>query len=248
MEGRWDAHPIDFISHLNLQDRQALHHIGTKRYFRKEEMVFHVGASSGEVFLLRTGRVKIFELSKEGKEVILWFCFPGELFGLSELCQRKDRDVNAQACSAVEVLAIKNTDFQRYIKQHAHLALRVIELLGYRLRELSDVLMNLASDDVTCRVVKLLTRLCSRYGKLVGDEILLDIALTHQEMADMIGTSRQSVTTVLSMLRKKGVLKMQQRFICLQDIAWIEAVAGKMLYPGMSGMGMSAMQTMRNTA
>jgi CRP/FNR family cyclic AMP-dependent transcriptional regulator len=243
MEGCWDSHPIDFFSNLSLQDRQALQHLGTKRYFRKDEMVFHAGANSGEVFLLLAGRVKIFELSKEGKEVILWFCFPSELFGLSEMCQRNDGDVNAQACSLVEVLAIKNTDFQRYIRQHAHLALRVIELLGYRLRELSDVLLNLASDDVTCRVVKLLTRLCSRYGKLIGDEILLDIALTHQEMADMIGTSRQSVTTVLSMLRKKGVLKMQQRFIYLKDIAWIEAVAGKVLYPSVSGM-----QAMRNTA
>ena len=144
---------------MNLQERQGLYHLGSKRVYRKDDLVFQGGAASDEVFVLLDGRIKIFELSKEGKEVILWFCFPGELFGVSEVFQKRIREVNAQACSQVEVLAIKNTDFQRYIKQHAHLALQVIGLLSYRLRELSDVVLNLVSDDVTCRVIKLLKRL-----------------------------------------------------------------------------------------
>jgi CRP/FNR family transcriptional regulator len=245
MEGCWYTNPTDFVSNLSLQDRQGLYHLGNKRCYRRDEMVFHVGSSSDEVFVLLDGRVKVFELSKEGKEVILWFCFPGELFGLSEVFQCSGREVNAQACGQVEVLAIKKPDFERYIKQHTHLAMQVIELLGYRLRELSDVLLNLASEDVTSRVIKLLTRLCSRYGKSDGNHVLLDIALTHQEMADMIGTSRQTVTTVLSTLRKKGILKMEQRSIYLQDMDWIESIAGKLSYPRPSS---ASVQLMKNTA
>jgi len=245
MEGSWYTHPTDFVSNMSLQERQGLYHLGNLRYYRRGEMVFNVGSSSNEVYILLDGRVKVFELSEEGKEVILWFCFPGELFGLSEVFQCSGREVNAQACSSVEVLTIKKMDFERYLTQHSHLAMHVIELLGYRLRELSDVLLNMASDDVTSRVIKLLTRLCSRYGKPADDYILLDIALTHQEMADMIGTSRQTVTSVLSMLRKKGVLKMQQRSICLQDLSWIERIAGKISYPHYSS---PHIQIMRNTA
>jgi CRP/FNR family transcriptional regulator len=245
MEGCWFNHSTDFISNLSLQDRQGLYHLGNKRCYRKDEMVFHVGASSDEVFVLLHGRVKVFELSKEGREVILWFCFPGELFGLSEVFQRSGREVNAQACSQVEVLCIKKTDFERYIKQHGHLAMQVIELLSYRLRELSDVLLNLASEDVASRVIKLLRRLCSRYGKPNGNQVLLDIAITHQEMADMIGASRQTVTSVLSTLRKQGIVKMEQRCIYLQDITWIENIAGKLSYPRPSS---ASVQLMRNTA
>ncbi|WP_455212152.1 Crp/Fnr family transcriptional regulator [Kaarinaea lacus] len=245
MEGSWITHPTDFISNMSLQDRQGLYHLGKVHYYRRGEMVFHMGSSSNEVYILLDGRVKVYELSEEGKEVILWFCFPGELFGLSEVFQCSGREVNAQACSQVEVLTIKKADFERYIKQHSHLAMHVIELLGYRLRELSDVLLDIASDDVTSRVIKLLTRLCSRYGKPEDKHILLDIALTHQEMADMIGTSRQTVTSVLSMLRKKGVLKMQQRSIYLQDLPWIERVAGKISYPRYST---PHVQIVRNTA
>lgn len=231
MEGCWYAHPTDFLARLNLQDRQALYRLGSKRLFDKDAMVFHAGGSSDEVYVLLDGRVKVYELSKDGKEVILWFCFPGEVFGLAELYGGREREVNAQACSNVEVLAIKTIDLKRYIVQHPQMAMHVIELLGRRLRDLSGMLLNFASDDVTSRLVKLLTRLCSRYGKPLANGILLDIALTHQEMADMIGTSRQTVTSVLSVLRKNGVLKMEQRSIFLQDLQWIEHITGETPIP-----------------
>ena len=231
MDRGWHSSPTNFLANLNLQDRQDFFRLGNIRSYRRDELIFQEGSSSDEIFLLLEGRVKVFELSKEGREMILWFCFPGELFGLAEVMQKNGREVSAQASKSVEVLAIKTLDFQRYIKQHSQLALRVIELLGYRLRELSDVLLDLASDDVTSRVIKLLTRLCSRYGKRIGNDILLDIALTHQEMADMIGASRQTVTSVLSALRKQGVLKMQQRLIYIQDTSWLEKIVGKLSYP-----------------
>lgn len=245
MEDFWYAQPTNFFSRLNRHDKQTLLNVGIRRRFAKDEMVFHAGSPSDDVYILLDGRVKVFELSKEGKEVILWFCFPGELFGLSEILRRGAREVNAQACSHVDVLSIKCNDFEKYIQQHPHLALQVIELLSYRLRELSDVLLNLASDDVTSRVIKLITRLSARYGKPLGDGVHLDIALTHQEMADMIGTSRQTVTTVLGMLRKKGILRMEQRTIYIQDTQWIENAVGKSSLPVSSSATINAM---RNTA
>jgi CRP-like cAMP-binding protein len=88
-------------------------------------------------------------------------------------------------------------------------AMLVIDLLSCRLRTLGEMLLNLTSDDVTSRVIKLLTRLSARYGKPMNRFTRLDIALTHQEMADMIGTSRQTVTSVLGELRRKGLLRIE---------------------------------------
>jgi len=226
MDDNWYTHPTDFLSALNGQDWQVFNHLGSKRFYLKDEMVFNVGSSSDEVFILLQGRVKIFELSMEGKEVILWFCFPGELFGLSELFIGGGRQVNAQACSKVEILAVKIHDFERYLRQNSRLAISAIQVLGYRLRQLSNALLNLTSDDVTVRVLKLLMRLSSRYGKPCKKGVLLDIALTHQEMADMVGSSRQTVTTVLSSLRKKKIITMEQRFIFILNTHWIERVTG----------------------
>lgn len=207
----------DFLNCLSTPDRDKLFEIGSKKSYSKDDMLFHVGSKSDDVYILLDGRVKIYELSSEGKEVILWFCFSGEIFGLAEVIRREHREVNALACSPVEVLSIKHEDFQHYLRTHPDVSQVVIELLSGRLRELGDVLLNLASDDVTSRVIKLITRLGARYGKPYQKGVFLDIPLTHQEMADMIGTSRQTVTTVLGNLKKQGVLRTEQRNIYIQN-------------------------------
>ncbi|MDH5326361.1 MAG: Crp/Fnr family transcriptional regulator [Gammaproteobacteria bacterium] len=217
----------DFFSSIGNKGSSDLLAIGVKRLFRKDEMIFHVGSSSDDVYILLNGRVKVFELSQEGKEVILWFCFPGELFGLSEVMRRDHRLVNALACCPVEVLAIKQADFEQYLYANPASAMQVIELLSSRLRELGDVLLHLASDDVTSRVVKLIARLANRYGTCNSKGIRLDIPLTHQEMADMIGASRQTVTTVLGALKKQGLLRTEQRTIYIENLQWIESFANK---------------------
>lgn len=214
----------DFFNSLMGLEQSHLLQIGNKRNFLKDEMVFHSGARSDDVFILLEGRVKIFELSSDGREVILWFCFAGELFGLAEVLRHIPRAVNAQACSAVELLVVRQQDFEGFLRKFPDAALNVIELLSGRLRELGDVLLNLASDDVMSRVVKLLTRLAARYGKIRADCVYLDIPLTHQEMADMIGTSRQTVTTVLGALRKKGALRTERHTVVIQNATWIEAI------------------------
>ena len=214
----------DFLNSLSQQDRAELFALGCKKSFAKDEMIFHVGSSSDDVFILLDGRVKIYELSAEGKEVILWFCFSGEIFGLAEVLRREDREVNALSCSSAEVLSIKRSDFQSFLRTHPDVSQLVIELLSGRLRELGDVLLNLASDDVTSRVIKLITRLGARYGKPNGEGVFLDIPLTHQEMADMIGTSRQTVTTVLGNLKKQGVLRTEQRTIYIQNAQFFESM------------------------
>jgi CRP/FNR family transcriptional regulator len=231
MDDLHSLYPFDFFSGLNHQQQRALLQISTKRVIAKDEMIFTLGSPSNEIFILLDGRVKVFELSKEGKEVILWFCFQGELFGMAEVMNRGYREVNAQAGTEVTVLAIKSQEFERFLNKHTDLAMQVIRILSYRLRELGDVLLNLASDDVTSRVVKLLSRLTTRYGRATDNGWFLDIALTHQEMADMIGTSRQTVTTILGNLKRQGVLRTQQRYIVIEDIQWVEETAGRLSTP-----------------
>ena len=216
--------PADFYYNLSQNDKLDLQRIGVRRSYKREQLVFQTGKTSDEVYVLLEGRVKIYELSCEGREVILWFCFPGELFGLSEVMRIGVREVNAQACGNCEVLTVQKDDFERFIMSRPAAARGVIDVLSCRLRELSNVLLNLASDDVSSRVIKLITRLGARYGAIMDDNVYLDIPITHQEMADMIGTSRQTVTTVLGDLRRKGILRIEQRNICIQDPEWVEAI------------------------
>ena len=217
MEQLWYTQQTDYFSQLNEKDRADLLQLGRTRKFRKHELIFQAGSPGDNVYLLTYGRAKIYQFSPTGKEVILWFCFTGEMFGMAEVCRRSQREVYARACSDTEVIKISQQTFKDFLSSHSEAAMLAIDLLSCRMRILGDMLLNLASDDVMSRLIKLLTRLSSRYGKFNGDYIKLDIPLTHQEIADMIGASRQTVSSSISELKKQGYLDTENHCIHIKD-------------------------------
>ncbi len=221
----WYVRPPDFFSQVGQNNQNQLLSLGETRHYRKGETIFHAGSPGEYVYILLEGRVKIYQLSSVGREVILWFCFPGELFGLAEILRSGRREVFAQSCCDSEILVIGQNAFAHFLQQSPQASTSVIDLLSCRLRELGNVHLNVAADNVTSRVVKLITRLAARYGKRIHSDIYLDIPITHQEMADMIGTSRQTVTEVLGDLRRKGILRVENRAIYIQNLTWLEHAA-----------------------
>lgn len=204
---------IDLLASLPETDRAELLQIGQTHPFRKSEFIFRAGDATHHVYLLLRGRVKIYQPSSVGKEVILWFCFGGELFGLAEAARGGERVVSAQACDDAEVLSIRQEQFTSFLAQHPHSALMIVQVLSCRLRVLGDVVINLISDDVHTRVLKMLLQLGARCGIPHAQGLRLNITLTHQEIADMIGTTRQTVTTILGQLEREGMIRIEHHVI-----------------------------------
>jgi CRP/FNR family transcriptional regulator, cyclic AMP receptor protein len=226
MDTPWFIPPSDFLAHLDAQDRESLMARAQSRAFQRNDAIFCAGSPGENVYILVEGRVKIFALSPIGKSVILWFCFPGEIFGLAEIARGGRREVDAEACTDSEVLIIPRAEFHEFLLQRPSAAMRVVDLLSCRLRAIGDMLLNLTTDDVLTRVIKLLVRLSARYGKpLRPHGMRLDINLTHQEIADMIGTSRQSVSTILSQLRRQGLLCIKNHTIQIENCELLEQLA-----------------------
>lgn len=221
----WFASPSNFRAHLQYNEFEQLRAMSEMRSFGKHEDIFHAGEFGHSVYLLLYGRTKIFEIGPCGREVILWFSLPGELFGLADVPRGDRRTVHAQACVASKVLVIPRHQFFEFLGNNPRASAAVIELLSSRLRTLSDMLLNVATEDVTTRVAKLILRLSTRHGKKVGDTIYLDIPLSHQEMADMIGASRQTVSTVLGVLRAQGLLQVQRRRLVIRSNEELEELA-----------------------
>jgi len=213
----WYVTTSDLLSQLSPQDKRDLLAITEQQEFKKNDFIFQSGMATQNMFILQEGRVKIFERSSAGKEMILWFCFPGEVFGLAEISQGRTRAVTAQAVSHSTVLNIRKEAFNNYLRTHPDAALLVIDLLSRRLRGLGDMLMNLSCDDVNSRLTKLLVRLCTRYGKRDKDNVYLDVRLKHQEIADMIGTSRQTVSSTFSQLKRDGILEIIDHCIYIRS-------------------------------
>jgi CRP/FNR family transcriptional regulator len=222
MNNYWFIPPSDFLNNMDNRERESLMSLSASHVYKKGEYIFQTGDPGRNVYILEDGRAKICQLSASGKEMILWFCLPGEIFGLAELPRGGIREVFAQACTEAQVHSISREDFKRFLHAHPDAAMQIIDLLSCRMRVLGHMLLNLASDDVTSRIIKLILRLSARYMRDQGSGICLDFPLTHQEIADMIGASRQTVTSALSELKKEGILSVEQHCIHIRNPARLE--------------------------
>lgn len=220
-----DGAQTDILARLCRRDAEDLVAVSLARRFARGEFVFRSGAPGKHVYFLRQGRVKIYQPTQDGRDVILWFCFPGEMFGLAEVAQGGGRVVNAQACEASDVLCVAEGQLTAYLQGHPAAALIIMQVLAGRLRALGDVLVNLVNDDVQTRIMKLILRLGTRYGVRVGQDIHLNIHLTHQEIADMVGTTRQTVTSVLSQLQRQGLMRLESRRIHIESLELLGELA-----------------------
>jgi CRP/FNR family cyclic AMP-dependent transcriptional regulator len=198
----------NFIARLPARDRDDLLRLATYRKAAKGELIFQAGSPGNNVYFLESGRVKIYHLSLTGKEVLLWFCVPREVFGLAEACHTGGgRQVYAETCESSRILSVRQDAFKSYLAGHPAAALLVNDVLSCRLRNLGNVIQSLVASDVNERVAQLIVRLAASHGRRAPNgDVYLDIRLTHQEMANMIGTTRQSVTSALNVLRRRGVI------------------------------------------
>ena len=209
--------PSNFLAQLEEADRHELQRIAVLKHFAKGEDVFRAGAAGSNVYFLQEGKVKIHQLSPTGRAVILWFCFVGEMFGLAEVARGGGRVVNAQACARSRILAVPQESFRRFLLGHPQSALLCMQVLSSRMRVLGEMFVNLVSDDVNTRIAKLILRLSARYGVRAGKMVVLDIPLTHQEIAEMVGTTRQTVTSSISAFKRQGVLSIDNHQIRIES-------------------------------
>lgn len=211
MAAHINQRPPSFLAHLDASERARLLEFAVTQDLPRNQVVFCAGDSPDYVYIVQSGRVRIYHLSTGGRVVSLWFCVTEDIFGLTELYHGGHRQVCAQACERSRVLRIARADFCLFLEQTPRAALAALDVVSMRLRGLGRVIEGLVESDVTERLTQLIQRLCLEYGRQVGDLICIDLRLTHQDIADMIGATRQTVTSTLGELRRSGVLTLRER-------------------------------------
>lgn len=214
---------IDKHSTVNLQAinephmYQRLATLGQAREYHKGELICQAGDNANYIYLLEKGRAKIYYIGNNGKELLLWFCCDGDIFGLNETLQNLKRTTYIQACSSCSVITIPRTRFLTQLSLDPATAMHVINVLSHRLHEVGQRMMHLVASDVQARVKLALANLAEHYG--VSDEkgIRIEMRITHQDVADMVGTSRQSVTSILNELKRQGIIHFAQRHLWVHE-------------------------------
>jgi CRP/FNR family transcriptional regulator, cyclic AMP receptor protein len=207
MEKRWYFDNLDFIQELTEDQRAFFFRNVFKKSYPKNSVIFSPGDSGNLIYYVVSGRVKIYNLSQGGKEVIYWFCNPKDLFGLAELCGAEMRAVFAEAVEDTQTLTINKANFLELINKNPQISLILMRLFGSRIRQAHETIRDLVACDVPSRLAQLLIKLSQINGEAVGDRLTLKNKLTHQEMADMIGATRTTVTEIINRFKREAFLK-----------------------------------------
>lgn len=187
------------------------------RRFRKGTIIFHENEPGAAFFLVKSGRIKVFKLAEDGRELILGIFGPNAIFGDVPVFDGGPYPASAAALTDAEVYAIARTGFEELVKDHPEIALKVIRVLGKRLRQAHNLVRDLALKNVPQRLSGLLIRLADEYGRPSDGGTLLDLPLSRQDMAQLIGISRETLIRELTKFAKAGLIRLDKRRITIAD-------------------------------
>lgn len=197
------------FSSLSGDELAELSALVVARNFASGEFVFWEGDAPEWFYLMAEGRVKVVKHSSSGKEFIIAFFGPGEMFGEVAVFEDKPYPASSQAIAETKVLGIKREDFLSFLASRPQVSLRIINVLGGRLRDAQRRLKDLASERVEQRLAQTLLMLSSKLGAT--------LPFTRQEIADMAGTTTETAIRVMSRLREGKIIRSVRGRIIILD-------------------------------
>lgn len=197
-----------------------------RRHYEAGATLFHQGDPGAAVYIVETGRVRIYMPTEDGQEVSVIFYGPGEMFGEMALLEREPRSATAQAMEDTAVLVMGSAPFYRHLQENYQVALNVMQHLSRRLRETTVQVRSMASLDVSRRTIQALLQLAGRQGVPAPDGIHLG-RLTQQDLASLVGSSRESVNRALRALARKGLVAVVQGEIVIRQAGELQELLGE---------------------
>jgi CRP/FNR family cyclic AMP-dependent transcriptional regulator len=213
---------ITIFDGLSDEELRELTSVTRRRSFRSGEVIFHRDDPGQVMYVIKEGKVKICLISPDGQEISLVVFGKGDYFGELALLDGLPRSADAIALERVECYTLQRSDFHNAIMKSPKIAIRVMEILCERLRKTDQQVEELIFIDVYGRVAKKLLELSDTHGKKVDDGIRIDVRLTQQELASMVGASRESVNKVLGYFTDKHYISTDKHRITLHRVADLE--------------------------
>ncbi|MCD6308034.1 MAG: Crp/Fnr family transcriptional regulator [Candidatus Latescibacteria bacterium] len=208
---------IPLFSSLKQEDLEAIYKVSHVKNFRKDQIILLENEDGDTLFTILNGKVKVTTFSEHGKEVIFSILYAGDFFGDMSLLDGKPRSASVVAIEDSQVRMIRRSDFIRILEQHPRIALKLLEELTSRLRKADERIESLALLDVTGRIAGILLQLADDKPEERQDGIVIKSRPTHQELANMAGTTRETVTRILKQLEIKDYIVIEGKDIVIID-------------------------------
>lgn len=207
---------------LTEAEMRALAGRASRKSLRRGEQLFAEGDPCAGLFLVASGKIRIFKLSPSGREQVLAMEGAGGSFAELPVFDGGNYPASASAWEDSEILFVSRKDFQNFCREHPDVALKVIAVVGSRLRRLVGIIEELSFTTVRQRLISLIVQLAETDGTRSKDGIQLELKKSHQDFAAELGTVRELVSRNLGRLQAEGFLEIQGRKLLVKDLAGLK--------------------------
>ncbi len=206
---------------FGILDEEALTSVAQRaiqRKYRKGSVLFVQGENGERCFAIGSGAVKLSAYHSDGREVVLAVLGPGDVFGELALFDDAPRSADATALEDSELLSVDRSGLNEAIAAHPQIATSLLRVLGRRLRQANEAFQDIAFFDVPGRVARRLADLADAHGVEAEEGVMIDMPLSQESLAQMVGATRESVNKALALLKRRGLVARAGKHYYVSDV------------------------------
>lgn len=209
---------LTFFSGLLEEDLTQIADISLERNYKKNMIVFMEGEPGDAFYYIKSGKVKVFRTYEDGREHIVHIFGEGDVFGEATLFNNIAYPASAAIYEDAVIGIIKNRDLETLVKNNSELSLKIIKILAKKLLFAQQKIKDLTFNDVFARTASQILKLAEEYGRKTDKGLMIDMEFSRQELADMVGTTRETVSRVISKFKKeKSIAEEKDKIIILNQ-------------------------------
>lgn len=216
---------IPCFSNLDTAHLQVLARSLGAQSFERGEAIFHQGSPGNVLYIIVTGQVRIYTISEAGQELSVTIFRAGDFFGELALLDGQPRSASAVAMGRTSALLLHRSAFLHAVHDYPPIAVAILEAMAQRLRQSTSHADLLGTSSAIQRVARQILALASRYGQREGDVTHIDLRLTQDDLASLVGTTRETANRALANLRDQGLIQMARARVSVLDTRGLELKA-----------------------
>lgn len=218
-------HQLPFFEGLSHETIIEINPLFREQGYEPGETIYYAGDPAVRLYVVAAGKVKLLRHALTGQEVVLDLLLPGDFFGNLPVLGEDTHPDTAQAHTTSCVLAITGDDFQRILGRYPQASLALLEMVSHKLREAREVIHQISASPVESRLAATLLKLADKLGEDQAGELLIQLPLSRQDLADMTGATVETVSRIMSQFRKDALIRSGRGWVAITDLDRLAEIA-----------------------
>jgi CRP-like cAMP-binding protein len=211
---------ISLLDELPMEDLKIIDELSEMKPVKKGTLILSPDKPIEALFFLKEGQVRLYRMNQNGKQFTVDILVDGNIFGETSTMSLTDDQIYAEAMTDTYLCILGKNEFEDFIVNNPKIAIKFINILSARLKELYSLSEKIALGDVKYRILYLLLKLSEKTGRRKNEWQTIEMKLTHQDVANMIGSTRETTSAIISQLKKDGFIKKGLRLSINVDKAY----------------------------